>query len=160
MRSWRCATSTTQRVICSFSTLVHFDSWNYITKRTKGEHNYRRKKSKLRSTQGDEAHKRRASSWLWNPGQTSPEVQNRDMSGLTKRTYVLQNFKKKLRCMQQNLCQFSIYIHQSGIQSSFPVIHKVGNVGIFVQLLMRINCKCLPMKSILLQMFIYHDTLN
>ena len=27
--------------------------------------------------------------WLWNPGQTSPEVQNRGISGPMKRTYVL-----------------------------------------------------------------------
>ena len=33
--------------------------------------------------------------WLWNPGQISPEVQNRGISGPTKRTYVLQNLKKK-----------------------------------------------------------------
>ena len=33
--------------------------------------------------------------WLWNPGQTSPEVQNRGASGPTKRTYVLQKFKKE-----------------------------------------------------------------
>ena len=30
--------------------------------------------------------------WLWNPEQTSPEVQNRGISGLMKRTYVLQKF--------------------------------------------------------------------
>ena len=29
--------------------------------------------------------------WLWNPVQTSPEVQNRGISGPTKRTHVLQN---------------------------------------------------------------------
>ena len=34
-------------------------------------------------------------SWLWNPGQTSPEVQNRGISGPTKRTRVLQKFNKK-----------------------------------------------------------------
>ena len=33
--------------------------------------------------------------WLWNPGQTSPEVRNRGISGPTKRTRVLQKFKKK-----------------------------------------------------------------
>ena len=33
--------------------------------------------------------------WLWNSGQTSPEVQNRGISGLTKRTYVLQKFYMK-----------------------------------------------------------------
>ena len=34
--------------------------------------------------------------WLWNAGQTSPEVQNRGISGPTKRTDVLQNFSKKM----------------------------------------------------------------
>ena len=33
--------------------------------------------------------------WLWNPGETSPEVKNRGISGPTKRTYVLQKFLKK-----------------------------------------------------------------
>ena len=33
--------------------------------------------------------------WLWNPWQTSPEVQNMGISCTTKKTYVLQNFFKK-----------------------------------------------------------------
>ena len=33
--------------------------------------------------------------WLWNPGEMSPEVQNRGISGPTKRTYVLHTFGKK-----------------------------------------------------------------
>ena len=33
--------------------------------------------------------------WFWNPRQTSPEVQNRGISGPTKRPYVLQNKIKK-----------------------------------------------------------------
>ena len=33
--------------------------------------------------------------WLWNPGETSSEVQNRGISGSTKRTHVLQKFLKK-----------------------------------------------------------------
>ena len=41
---------------------------------------------------GEEAHKRGNTSWLWNPGQTSPEDQNRSISGPTKRNDVL---KKK-----------------------------------------------------------------
>ena len=45
---------------------------------------------------GEEAGKRGNPPWLWNPGQTSPEVQNRGISGPAKRTCVLQkNFKKK-----------------------------------------------------------------
>ena len=49
------------------------------------------------------AHRRQSTqardpSWLWNPGQTSSEVQNRDISDPTKRTYVLQFvfFKKRI----------------------------------------------------------------
>ena len=40
--------------------------------------------------------------WLWNPGQTSPEVQNRGISGPTKRAYGLQKFfeKKKRKIIQ------------------------------------------------------------
>ena len=37
----------------------------------------------------------KGSPWFWNPGQTSPEVQNRGISGPTKRTYVLKIFLKK-----------------------------------------------------------------
>ena len=33
--------------------------------------------------------------WLWNPGQTSPEVQNWGISGATKRTNALQKVLKK-----------------------------------------------------------------
>ena len=33
--------------------------------------------------------------WLWNSGQTSPDIQNRGTSGPTKKTDVLQNFQKK-----------------------------------------------------------------
>ena len=33
--------------------------------------------------------------WLWNPEETSPEVENRGISGPTKRTYVLKYFLKK-----------------------------------------------------------------
>ena len=44
---------------------------------------------------GEWARKVRDPPRLWNPGQTSPEVQNRDISGPTKRTCVLQIFFKK-----------------------------------------------------------------
>ena len=37
---------------------------------------------------------KRDPSWLWNPGQTSLEVQNRSISGSTKWTYVLPKNKK------------------------------------------------------------------
>ena len=42
---------------------------------------------------GDKAHKQVDPPWLWNPGQMSPEVQNRGISGPTKRTDVLQKLK-------------------------------------------------------------------
>ena len=35
--------------------------------------------------------------WLWNPGETLPEVQNRGISGPTKRSYVLQKLLKILK---------------------------------------------------------------
>ena len=43
--------------------------------------------------------------WLWNPGQTSPEVQNRGINNSKKRTYVLLQFffLKKGRRNQNNL---------------------------------------------------------
>ena len=40
---------------------------------------------------------------------------------------------------------------------SFPVIQKIGNVGIFVQLLMKINFKWQPVEKILMQIYICHD---
>ena len=43
----------------------------------------------------DEANQSGNPPWLWNRGQSSPEVQNRGISGPTKRTYVLQNFNKR-----------------------------------------------------------------
>ena len=44
---------------------------------------------------GNEAFKQWDLSWLWNPEQTSPEVQNRRISGPTKRTDALQIFLQK-----------------------------------------------------------------
>ena len=46
---------------------------------------------------------------------------------------------------------------QSPVGSSFPIIHKVG---IFVQLLIKINRNCLVVESVLLQIYICHDVLN
>ena len=43
---------------------------------------------------GDKTCKQGGPPWLWNQGQMSPEVQNRGISGPTKRTDVLQNFLK------------------------------------------------------------------
>ena len=51
---------------------------------------------------------------LWNPGQTSPEVQNRGISDPTKKTYVLQNLFKKISNVYMSVnirFQFSRY-HQ------------------------------------------------
>ena len=45
-------------------------------------------------------------------------------------------------------------------QSSLPEIHKVGNIAIFVQLLMETNCKQLRAKSISTQIYVCHSTLN
>ena len=46
--------------------------------------------------------------------------------------------------------------------SSFPVIHNIDNIDIFVQLLMNISKKekYLGAESILVQMDIYHGALN
>ena len=43
----------------------------------------------------NEAHKWGVPLWLWNPGQTSPKVHNRGISGPTKRTDVLQKILQK-----------------------------------------------------------------
>ena len=45
--------------------------------------------------------------WLWNPGETSPEVQNNGISGPTKKTYVLQKLKKKVHYTYQNLVELT-----------------------------------------------------
>ena len=42
--------------------------------------------------------------WLWNLGETSSEVQNRGISGPTKRTHVLQKFKKKKKSSRLISC--------------------------------------------------------
>ena len=45
-------------------------------------------------------------------------------------------------------------------QSSFPVIHKVGNIVIFVQLLIEMNWKQLKAESVSTQIYVCHSTLN
>ena len=50
----------------------------------------------LKKPLGDEACKRRNPPWRWNPGQTSPEVLNRVISGPTKRSDVFQIFWKSI----------------------------------------------------------------
>ena len=52
---------------------------------------------------GVEARKLGNPLWLWIPGQTSPEVLNRGISGPTKRTSVLQKFIKKSDVIQSIL---------------------------------------------------------
>ena len=46
--------------------------------------------------------------WLWNLGQTSLEVQNRGISGPTRKQFVLQNFTKKSSWDYLCLCAYSI----------------------------------------------------
>ena len=43
---------------------------------------------------------------LWNPGEKSSEVQNRGISGPTKRTHVLQKFKKQKKKRSKNVSEF------------------------------------------------------
>ena len=50
---------------------------------------------------GNEACKQGDPPWLWNLGQTSPEVQNRSISGPRKRTDVLQ-IKKKTKLLKNS----------------------------------------------------------
>ena len=50
--------------------------------------------------------------------------------------------------------------NSNSTHSSFPLIHKVDNIGIFVQLLTKINKKQLRTKSISMQIGIYNDALN
>ena len=54
--------------------------------------------------------------WLWNPGETSPEVQNRGISGQTKRTHVLQKllYKKKYCCDRIHNAQLRLSTHGHG----------------------------------------------
>ena len=42
----------------------------------------------------------------------------------------------------------------------FPVIHEVGNIGIFVQLLKEMNCYLFRVESASIQIYIYHGTSN
>ena len=63
----------------------------------------------------DKSHKQGNSPWLWNPGQMSPEVQNRDISGSTKMT-VLQSIKK-----------WNIFIQNWYLQSNLPLLQFYPN---------------------------------
>ena len=65
--------------------------------------------------------------WLYNPGQTSPEVQNRGISGPTKKTYILKNFfkkykkKKVLIYRKQTLTQTALHaIYNIHTANSYP----------------------------------------
>ena len=57
--------------------------------------------------------------WLWNPGETSPEVQNRGISGPTKRTYVLQKIILK-SSFRKNPISF-LHTHVSSLASRASV---------------------------------------
>ena len=63
-------------------------------------------------------------------------------------------------CIEKFRKKFHIYPWNWTLaHSSFPVTHKVGNVGIFVQLLMWINWKQLPAQLRFLQIHICHSVL-
>ena len=51
--------------------------------------------------------------WLWSPGQMLPEVQNRNISGPTKRTYVLQIYLKNSWAIQSVKDTFNRWIQDS-----------------------------------------------
>ena len=46
------------------------------------------------------------------------------------------------------------------IQTSFPEVHKVGDPGIFVQLLREINWKQLSAQWVSKRIYIFHNALN
>ena len=48
----------------------------------------------------------------------------------------------------------------NGGYSSFPAMHKLGKVGIFVQILMEINWKGLKTESVSMPIYICYGTLN
>ena len=60
----------------------------------------------------------------------------------------------------QNVRNEVIRCLEKSVYSSFPVIYKVGNVDICVQLLMGINWKWFQAESILMKIYIYHGALN
>ena len=64
-----------------------------------------------------------------------------------------------MKSMMRQINQGMKWGHSTIVYLSFPVIHKVGKVGILVQLLMRINRKWIPVKTILMHSYIYiwHD---
>ena len=63
--------------------------------------------------------------------------------------------------MYKQIPIFKMYKEGSfSVQSIFPVIHKVGNIGIFAQLLMRISKKQLLVELILMQIYIWYDALK
>ena len=64
------------------------------------------------------------------------------------------SFQGQIQDFPDGECQI-----QTG-RSSFPIIHKVDNIDISVQLLRKINWKQLRNESISVQIYIYHDALN
>ena len=76
---------------------------------------------------GEKARKRGNPLWLWNSGQTSPEVKNRGISGPTKRTCVLHfDFSKQKHL--KYVCTFNRVIHSSFsyFWSGIQWIHWIG----------------------------------
>ena len=75
---------------------------------------------------GEEVCKQGNPPYLWNTGQTSPEVQNRGISGPTKRTYVLQIFLKNelAKC-------YSSGIWTQGLWLSCPACHCLSQIPLF-----------------------------
>ena len=56
--------------------------------------------------------------WLWNPGQTSLEVQNREISGPKKRTYLCpQKILKKKSCRLFPISSSFKFVNQSNVKS-------------------------------------------
>ena len=62
--------------------------------------------------------------WLWNPEEMSPEVQNRGITGPTKRTYVLQHFKKTLHLSGP---VFQIDWNTNRENEILKLLHSAGN---------------------------------
>ena len=74
----------------------------------------------------------RGLTWFWNPGQTSPEVQNRVINDPIKRTYVLQIFFKKYLGIFQNIDWINCNIQhfQAVFSSNYQVDAFVGSKAV------------------------------
>ena len=83
-------------------------------KRPAGVHT--RDESKESITYRQESMEVKVPSWLWNPGQISPEVHNSSIYGPSKRIYVLHFFLKRHRI--EDSVHYKVYIRnmKQGIQ--------------------------------------------